>query len=224
MKILITADLHGKWSWYEWLSQRQVDLIVIAGDLIDLLACDDHEIECATAFLAGFHSPIAVASGNHDNPFSWFPRLNSIDILTDGQSRFYGDLLVTSLPFDETDPGDNDVILHDAQKRVGQHPWLVIHHDPPYGSPVGGKAASTKILRQIRQYRPDYLASGHWHNQPYVGSWYSKVGPTICFNAGRPEIPAIVRPNCIYLDTSLRRAWWMNTYMWGKATEYVAFD
>ena len=224
MKILITADLHGKWSWYEWLSRQQVDLVVIAGDLIDQLGCSEQEIDFATAFLAGFRSPVAVASGNHDNPSVWFPRLEAIDILTDGCSKFFGNLLVTSLPFEDTDHGDNDAILHAGQKLVGQRTWLVIHHDPPQGTPVGGNDGSSKILRQIRQYRPDYLASGHLHHQPYVGRWYCTVGPTTCFNPGQPEIHAEgMRPNCIYLDTS-GQAWWKNTSMSGKAVEHVVFD
>ena len=91
--------------------------------------------------------------------------------------------------------------------------------------PVGGEEGYKLIFEQIRRFRPEYLASGHLHSQSYVGKWYcSPVGPTICFNPGQPEIPARVRPNCIYLDTSAHLAWWMNTRMTGKTVEHVVFD
>ena len=224
MKLLMTADLHGRWAYYQWLAEQKVDLIVIAGDLINNLGVDESEIILATHALAGFRSPVAVCSGNHDNPNLWFPILEHGGVLSDGQSKVFGNLLVTSLPFEEEENGSNDLILHEAQKRVGQHTWLVIHHDPPCGTLVGGPLASTRILRQIRQYRPDYLVSGHWHDQPYKGSWYCAVGPTICFNAGQPAKAMTERPNCIYLDTSTRQLVWINTSMIGRASVKVKLD
>lgn len=224
MKILITADLHGQWSWYEWLSRQQVGLVVIAGDLIDMLACDEREIDHCVAFLASFKSPVAVCSGNHDNPSGWFPRLEALGILTDGNSRMIGDILVTSLPYQEADPGDNDALLHEAQKAVGRKRWMVLHHNPPCGSPVGGSHASMQILHQIRKIRPDYLASGHWHHQPYLGSWHCKVGPTVCLNAGQGEPSAGKPPNYIFLDTQRRLAVWVNTVKNRPTIEHVQLD
>lgn len=224
MNVIITSDLHGRWEWYSWLARQQVDLIVIAGDLIDLLGCDEQEIDLCVAFLACFQSPVAVCSGNHDNPAVWFPRLEPLKILCDGQSKIYGKLLVTCLPFEEADYGANDATLGAAQKRAEQRSWLVVHHDPPCGTSVGGNDASTQILRQIKQYRPQYLASGHWHKQPYVGRWCCRSGATICFNAGQPEIHAQgSRPNCIYLDIS-GQAWWKNTNIHGEAIERLILD
>ena len=101
MKILITSDLHGRRSWYKWLSKQQVDLVIIAGDLIDHQR--DHEVETflTTHYLSEFESPVAVCSGDHDQPSLWFLRLQALDILCDGQSRFFGKMLVTSLAFDD---------------------------------------------------------------------------------------------------------------------------
>ena len=101
MKLLMTADLHGRWAYYQWLAEQKVDLIVIAGDLINNLGVDESEIILATHALAGFRSPVAVCSGNHDNPNLWFPILEHGGVLSDGQSKVFGNLLVTSLPFEE---------------------------------------------------------------------------------------------------------------------------
>ncbi len=220
----MTADLHGRWAYYQWLAEQNVDLIVIAGDLINNLAIDESEIILATHALAGFRSPVAVCSGNHDHPNCWFPILEHAGVLSDGQSKVIGNLLVTSLPFEEEENGSNDLILHEGRKRVGQHTWIVINHDPPFGTQVGGPLVSTRILRQIRHYRPDYLVSGHWHDQPYKGSWYCAVGQTICFNAGQPEKAMTKRPNCIYLDTSTRQLVWINTSMIGSASVKLKLD
>jgi len=224
MKLLLTADLHGHWSWYQWLADQQVDLIVIAGDLIDQLGVDESEIFLASHYLASFRSPVAICSGNHDNPNIWFPILEHAGVLNDGQSKFFGNLLVTSLPFEEEENGSNDMILHQAQNAVGQNHWLIIHHDPPCGTPVGGPLASTRILRQIRHYKPDYLVSGHWHEQPYNGGWFCKVGPTICFNAGQPKKIMNRRPNNILFDSSSRRLVWHNTSMTGRSTVHAKLD
>ncbi len=111
MRILLTADLHFKENWYRWLIERQseFDLVCIAGDLLDIFSPVPllNQIEIVTLRLRAMaEKTVAVSSGNHDAvpppsepTWYWFKDLAQPNILSDGQSRLFGDLLVTTVPW-----------------------------------------------------------------------------------------------------------------------------
>jgi len=77
MQLLMSADLHGKWSVFDWLltvaRERCVDAIVLAGDL---LGCPDgfdtpekaqqHDAARVNELLAGVGIPVFYVMGNDD--------------------------------------------------------------------------------------------------------------------------------------------------------------
>jgi len=58
---------------------------------------------------------------------------------------------------------------------------------------------------------PDFVVSGHLHNQPYVGSFADRLDGTWCFNPGHPEQGMAMQsgiPNHIALGVAARTATW----------------
>lgn len=77
MKVLASADVHGKWSVYDWLlnaaREHHVDVIVLAGDL---LGCPDgfdspedaqrHDAQVLTELIDSAEVPVLFIMGNDD--------------------------------------------------------------------------------------------------------------------------------------------------------------
>ena len=85
MRVLASADVHGRWPVYEWLldvaSQRHVDALVLAGDLLGSVGGPGNpeeawreEAEAVTNLLDGAGVPVLYIMGNDDlvalNPLS----------------------------------------------------------------------------------------------------------------------------------------------------------
>jgi Icc-related predicted phosphoesterase len=71
MRILATADLHGREDWYQWLAMEahNQDLIVIAGDLIDRSDDVVPQIKMVISWMreiAQTGVAVLLCSGNHD--------------------------------------------------------------------------------------------------------------------------------------------------------------
>ena len=73
MKILLTSDLHSCSFWYDWLLDQstRVDLIAIAGDLIEAFATGNHSeeirvVELCLGKIIVAGCPVAICSGNHE--------------------------------------------------------------------------------------------------------------------------------------------------------------
>lgn len=190
MKILICSDLHGKWSHYAWLAEKKVDLIVIAGDLIDMLSIIEEEVVMATAFLATFKSPVVVCPGNHDHAEVWFPALVQAGVMIEGTHELHG-ITVTSLPWDN--PLDEMLAVGKQAAKKSGNPWLIAHHDPP---------------REVFHAEPDFVACGHWHEYPYDKSFIACYrGKTLKLNAG-VRLTDWPEPNHIILDLDAKEATW----------------
>ena len=95
-------------------------------------------------------------------------------------------------------------------KRQTGFPWLVLHHDPPGGGPVGGMAGDFSLRRTIEKFQPDFVLSGHLHGQPFFegGGFHERIGTAHCFNAGQTPPTKSRVPNHIILDTDTRLATW----------------
>jgi Icc-related predicted phosphoesterase len=75
VKILLTADLHFHWPWFEWLlvESERFDLVCIAGDLLDMNRPEGLLPQMIQVYewmqrLAKRPVAIAICSGNHDFP------------------------------------------------------------------------------------------------------------------------------------------------------------
>jgi len=77
MRVLASADVHGKQAVYEWLgrvaSVHQVDALLLAGDLLGSLdgfdtpeAAQEHEAHLLSEFLASIGLPVLYIMGNDD--------------------------------------------------------------------------------------------------------------------------------------------------------------
>ena len=90
-------------------------------------------------------------------------------------------------------------------------PWIVLHHEPPADTAVGGPTGDPELFYKIREYRPNFVVSGHLHAQPYKGFFADEIDETWCFNPGYPVLARALKskiPNHIVLDLSSRTATW----------------
>ena len=72
-------------------------------------------------------------------------------------------------------------------------PWFLLNHEPPADSPLCGgyEAAEANYSRRlIESFQPDFSVHGHIHQAPTAvgGSWISRIGKTISFNAGQSAL------------------------------------
>jgi len=153
---------------------------------------------------------------------TWMDSLAFPNVVTDGQSRLLvlpsGNIVVTTIPFF---PGPRglpfvvDLWGEGARlRRECECPWIVVNHEPPCGTLVGGETGDPELVSRIQEFSPDFVVSGHVHGQPYRGSFVDKVGSTWCFNPGRPVLTRAIRakrPNHILLDLGMQTATWRAT-------------
>lgn len=152
----------------------------------------------------------------------WMDTLERERVVTDGRSALLetagGGVIITTIPFFPTAAGPDFVnalwAAGDALRRSSGAPWLVLHHDPPQGTLVGGGYGHADLRCKAAEYRPDFIVSGHTHGQPYKGDFADKIGNTWCFNPGRPVLSRAIRakaPNHIILDLAAKTATWHAT-------------
>ena len=250
MKILLTSDLHGNRFWYEWLIAKapEVDLIAIAGDLVEGFAADvfaDQKwaVEHWLGKIIDAGCAVAVSSGNHEMFSKISPRVVGEKKLTAGRildalrpsptrpachplfledgrtgivESLSGNLIVSTIPYKKFgDPAETSAcspMWDEAQalKRQTDFPWLVLHHDPPGGGPVGGMAGDFELRRTIEKFQPDFVLSGHLHGQPFFrgGGFHERIAGSHCFNAGQTPPTKSRVPNYIILNTSQLHATW----------------
>ncbi|PAW79078.1 MAG: hypothetical protein B9S32_03740 [Verrucomicrobia bacterium Tous-C9LFEB] len=246
MKLLLTSDLHGRRDQYRWILEHacEFDLVCIVGDLLD--AFDERgtskQIQEVIQFvdeMKRLSVPLALCSGNHDaediHPHAcaystatanWLETVAGESVAIDGQSRLFGPvgdrLLVTCLPYDygHLDSQSLDEMWAEgfSHHRMLNVPWLVLHHEPPMNSLIGGDYGSLWLSERVAMQPCRYLACGHMHSRPYEadGHWADRIDSTWCFNPGRPEASPIgMAPNYVVLDTSTRIASWN---FWDEST------
>jgi DNA repair exonuclease SbcCD nuclease subunit len=214
MKIFMTADLHYGRPWFEWLVEQapQYDLVCVAGDLLDMFGIDEQgQIDYLRRewlpAMARAGTPVALSSGNHDHAMiSWLYDINITNgIAGDGHTQLltFGHeerLIITTCPyyrsFNLRDTAMTASWEEGARLRhLTNAPWLVMHHEPL--APDESYVATHFLGHRLRQFRPTYVLSGHFHEMDEFagrrwGAWL--------FNAGqRLDAP---KPNHLILDTS----------------------
>jgi Icc-related predicted phosphoesterase len=187
MRVLAAADIHGRWSVYEWLltaaREHQVDAIVLAGDL---LGCPDgfatvedaqrHEARALTRLFEGVALPVLYIMGNDDlvELDSHTERVQSIHgrRVTLGAFNFVG--YQYSLPFmggifEKSDDGiASDLVplatLVDAKTVFVSHSPALGILDPGFGdSGIGSQS-----LGEFLESHP-YLVHIHGHSHAGFG-------------------------------------------------------
>jgi len=157
----------------------------------------------------------------------WMDAIDRPGVVSDRHSRLVEisseKIVVTTIPFfpGKQGPGVCKRLWHEAarQRAASGAQWLLLHHEPPGGTLVGGYSGDSSLFYRIREYQPDFVLSGHIHAQPYFGSFADRVGKTWCFNPGVPPAEQMRRakiPNHIVLDTEKRSATWYATPALGK--------
>ena len=191
--------------------------------------------------LTGKVGQVAVCSGNHDpdgpDEAGWLLRasenLTKGRLIVDGTQAVLNDLIISAVPHWNRYEGGSkhhdllrgvaERIWREGRQLADQHglPWAVLHHEPPDGTPVAADGdalcvslgeGSTWCEWWIKDYRPDYVFSGHIHHAPFArgGSWAARIPETgtWCFNPGRRETGCCL----VEVDTTARRARWFRTW------------
>ena len=217
MKILAVADIHYTLKQWDWLVQvaDSVDLIVIAGDLLDLGSAVEMDVQILVTLrylrrLRGL-TRLAVASGNHDlrptdseHEARWLQQARTDQLAIDGESFLLDGTWITVCPWWDGPISKQrcGAMLEVADaKRTGT--WIWIHHAPPQDSPVSwtGKTfyGDLNLTQWIDRFQPNIVLGGHVHNAPFAneGSWVDQLGSTWVFNPGRQIGPV---PTHLILD------------------------
>ena len=244
MKYLLVSDLHYTLKQFDWLLAvaDQFDLVVIAGDLLDIASTLplNAQVLVVMQYLRRLkqRTRLLVCSGNHDldavntdgeKVTAWMAQVRQLGVPCDGDSVDVDGTRFSIYPWWDGPATCREVgkqLATDALNRdalPGATPWVWVYHAPPDQSPVSwaGKRyfGDTELLAWIRQYQPDMVLSGHIHQSPFKrdGSWVDRIGDTWVFNPGRQIGPV---PTQIIIDTEKREAIWASL----AGVEVVALD
>lgn len=228
MKILQVADIHYALKQYDWLlrAATQVDVLVIAGDLLDLSSAvpKDAQVVVVHTYLEQLATitRVVACSGNHDLDTegqggeaiaAWMAELGD-RVIADGQSLDLAGTLLTACAWWDG-PASRDAIARQLEKDslVRKGAWIWAYHAPPSDSPVswGGRRyfGDVALSDWIGRYRPDIVLSGHVHQAPFVsgGAWVDMIEGAWVFNMGQQPGPA---PAHILIDTDAAEAIWFS--------------
>ena len=150
----------------------------------------------------------------------WMDTLSRPGVVTDRRTELLetaaGKIVVTTIPYSfKNDPDPISPSLWEAGSRLRRKtgaPWMVLHHEPPQNTQVGGwYQGDSNLFYRVREWKPDYLFSGHHHDQPYHGCFLDRLASTWMFNPGYPDQRVAEDepvPNHIILDLDERAATW----------------
>lgn len=227
MRILAVADLHYALRQFDWLGEQipSYDLVVLAGDLIDMGSSVDLEVQevVVQKYLRRYAQQrmLLTSSGNHDiqdvspdgeRTARWMEDLNGPAIKSDYESHEQDGVLFSICSWWDgpVSRGRTEARLaEDAARRKDR--WIWLHHNPPARTPVAwtGRAdgGDPVVVEWIEKYQPDIVFSGHIHNAPYYaeGGWHARMGKTWIFNPGK-QLGG--EPTRITVDLVSRRAEW----------------
>ncbi|MFT4690481.1 MAG: Icc-related predicted phosphoesterase [Limisphaerales bacterium] len=211
MKYLIVADIHYSLKQFDWVNSvaQKFDLVVLAGDLLDLVSIVERDAQAVVAlnYLRRIREKtrLLASSGNHDAKdksaegewaATWLQDSRNDDVLVDRDSAVIDETFFTICPWWDGDLGRDAVLAQlvaDAAKPKAH--WAWIYHCPPHGTPLswnGKKHFGDPHLGEwIKRFQPDLVFAGHVHEAPFrnEGSWVHRIGKTFIFNAGRQHGP-----------------------------------
>jgi Icc-related predicted phosphoesterase len=214
--VLLVADLHYDLKKLDWVLEeaRDVDLLVVAGDVLDIKSAVplDVQITVALEYFERYatRTTTVACSGNHDldqrseageKVAAWIGEARNRGVTVDGDSITVDDWLVTACAWwegTETLARLEEGLGAAANLRTGR--WMWVYHGPPEG-PLSwtGKQhyGDPELPRLLDTHRPDLVLCGHVHEAPFAreGAWVEQRGDTWLFNAGhqRGPVPSHVR-------------------------------
>jgi len=216
MRILITSDLHFNRQQLAGLARLAAgfDLVVIAGDLLDLaghrpIPEQIAEVQAGLATLRAV-GPVVVGSGNHDADGQlpdgesyavWVEALATLRCTADGAGCAIGPDRLTVCPWwNGAGIRERMLALLERERALAVGRWLWVHHAPPRGSRIAwtrrGNAGDPYLTKLIGAYAPAVVICGHIHEAPFhaEGGWCERIGTTWVLNAGRQpgELPATI--------------------------------
>jgi Icc-related predicted phosphoesterase len=228
MRILVVADLHYTLKQLDWVasSAPDYDLVVIAGDLLDMssLVAPDAQIAVVLEYLTRIagSTRVVVCSGNHDlddvneldeRAAVWLRRAVAAGVVIDGARLETDDIMLTVCAYWDGPRSREQVgeqLAADAQLVDGRR-WMWAYHAPPDDSPTswtgtrhyGDDALNTWIER----FSPALVVCGHVHVSPFLqpGAWQDRIGSTLVVNGGMQIGPI---PTHIEIDTDRDRVRW----------------
>ena len=185
MKVLASADLHGKHPVYEWLvraaSEHNVDVIVLAGDLFGCLdgfatpeTAQEEEAHLLSEVLAGAGLPVLYIMGNDDlvELNSRFPHVQSIHgrRVQLGRYSFVGyqySLPFMGGPFEKPEAAiEADVAGVEA---LIDHGTVIVTHSPALGILDPGVGDTRIGSRSIRDLLDRHAVRAHIHGHSHAG-------------------------------------------------------
>ena len=229
MRWLVVSDLHYALRQYDWVREAAADfdLVVIAGDLLDLRSVVPIEAQsvAVSAQIARIaeRRTVAACSGNHDldgrdaageKAALWLQDARVDGLHVDGDDLLVGDALVTVCPWWDGPAGRQsleDRLTREEARRGAR--WAWVYHAPPTGSPLtwdGRKSyGDDELAAWIERFGPDLVFAGHIHQSPFTeaGGWADRVGRTWVFNPGRQIGPV---PAHIVVDLDEGSATWFS--------------
>lgn len=227
MRILLVSDLHYRLPQFDWVVQvaPSFDLVVLAGDCLDISSAVSLDAQSVVVrqYLSLLQSAgsVVVSSGNHDltgpdaqgeQAALWLEEARAIGVPTDGDSKLFGETLVTICPWWDGPAGREAVeaqLTADAARRPAR--WVWVYHWPPLGSPTcwTGRRhyGDADLVEWIQQHQPEMVLAGHVHQPPFKpdGAWADRIGNTWIFNAGHQIGPVPAR---IEIDLAAGSADW----------------
>jgi Icc-related predicted phosphoesterase len=241
MRILLVSDLHYRLRQLDWLVDVAADhdLVVIAGDLLDIASIVDPGAQIAVVLeyleRIARKSLLVVSSGNHDldghndlgeRSARWLEGARARRVHVDGACVETDDEVVTVCAWWDGPRSRelvDDQLARDAALVAGRR-WIWVYHAPPDASPTSWTGArhygDADLVKWIEEHRPDLVLCGHVHQSPFssAGAWVDEVGSTIVMNAGHQIGPT---PTHIEIDTNAGVARWSS--MEGVEERTLAF-
>ncbi len=227
MRVLLVSDLHYDLHKLDWVlgESANVDLLVVAGDLLDIASGVplDAQIAVALEYLvrcAG-RTTTVVCSGNHDldhrneageKATAWIAEARAGGVAVDGDTVTIEGWHITSCAWwegPETLRALESTL--EAAGRAATGRWMWVWHGPPEGplSWTGSRHyGDPELPRLLDVHRPDVVLCGHIHQAPFVsgGAWVERREQTWLFNGGHQSGPI---PTNVVIDLDEGVAsWW----------------
>lgn len=190
MKILVFSDLHGDRAALSALLDREADLYVAAGDLVNW----GRDLDRMGELLARKAGRVLVLPGNHESAAQTRACCQRHGLLDFHERRFQaGPWHVAGLgyssptPFSTPGEYSEEQLAERLGAFAGLSPLVMICHAPPADTRLdeaapGRHYGSTAVREFIDAHQPDWFLCGHIHE-----AWGRQdlIGRTRAVNAGR---------------------------------------
>ncbi len=202
MTILHVSDLHFNRRWYHWLIEGapRHDLLVVAGDLLDLNSPALHarQADWVARWTRDLTAPACLCSGNHDlewdargqrwAPARWLRNLAGPRVAVDGQTVTLRGWSVLNIAL--------------TMRPKGGPADVWVTHVPPHRARVardqhGRDAGDPELRTALRRHAPRLVLCGHVHEP---ARWCEQEASVLLLNPGRSRDARF--PNHIVIETA----------------------